>query len=77
MEYLISCGWKKATRGALRSPLHRTHRVNQIKMASIAQSALFGVAVTSRVQAKQAKRNVAVRAGKYDDELLETAVSKP
>uniref|UniRef100_A0A7S0SAM1 fructose-bisphosphate aldolase n=1 Tax=Mantoniella antarctica TaxID=81844 RepID=A0A7S0SAM1_9CHLO len=32
-----------------------------------------GVAVTARVTKSHAKRNLAVRAGKYDDELLETA----
>jgi|AntAceMinimDraft_11_1070367.scaffolds.fasta_scaffold119150_1 hypothetical protein len=36
-----------------------------------------GVAVTARVTKSHAKRNLAVRAGKYDDELLETAVSTP
>ena len=39
-----------------------------------AQTALSGVAVSARVQKAQAKRNVVTRAGKYDDELLETAV---
>ena len=39
-----------------------------------AQTALSGVAVSARVQKAQAKRNVVTRAGRYDDELLETAV---
>lgn len=42
-----------------------------------AQTALSGVAVAARVQKAQTKRNVVTRAGKYDDELLETAVRKP
>jgi hypothetical protein len=42
-----------------------------------AQTALSGVTVTARVQKTAAKRSaVVIRAGKYDDELLETAVSE-